>query len=203
MPSLLPIRDSDLPIRVPRTALSELRELTLPKDSPSEAVVQLVIRVDDEKLSIRDWAAYLNLVDRLYGRLTSEGLLSYALSTRKHLEIERVEHGSLEIILEEVASNIDVVTVFLIIRYVLKYLPDAYVKYERGRYTRMRRQRLREQMQRDAELAELERTRQNQLIEFMDHLMERDQRQLPRAKRFSATSVLEVMMQFLEGGDES
>lgn len=202
MSSLLPIRDSDLPIRVPRTALSDLRELTLPKELPSDAVAQLVIRVNDESISVRDWAAYLNLVDRMYGRLTTDGLLSYALTTPKHLEIEKVRRGSLEIILQEVASNIDVVTVFLIIRYVLKYLPDAYVKYERGRYTRMRRKRLRQQMQQDKELAALEKRRQNQLIEFMDRLMERERRQLPRAKRFSAESVLEVVMRFFEDDNE-
>lgn len=203
MSSLLPIRDSDLPIRVPRTALSDLKELTLPSGLSSETVVQLVIRVNDENLRVRDWAAYLNLIDRIYGRLTADGLLSYALTTPKHLEIERIGQGSLEIILQEVASNIDIVTVFLIIRYVLKYLPDAYLKYERGRHTRMRRKRLRQQIQQDEELAALEKRRQDQLIEFMDRLMKREQRQLPRAKRFSDMSVLEITMRFFEDDSEN
>jgi hypothetical protein len=203
MASLLPIRDSGLPIRVPRTALSELRELTLPKELPPGAVVQLVIRINERNLSVRDLAAYLNLVDRMYGRLTADGLLSYALTTPKHLKIHKVRRGSLEFILQEAASHIDVVTVFLIIRYLLKYLPDAYLKYEDGRYTRMRRKQLRQQIQHDEELKALEKRRQNQLIEFMDRLMERERRQLPRAKRFSAQSVLEVVTRFFENDNEN
>lgn len=203
MSSLLPIRDSHLPIRVPRTALSELRELTVPKELPSDAVVQLVIRVNEQKLSVRDLTAYLNLVDRMYGRLTADSLLSYALTPPKHLEIERVKRGSLEIIFQEAASHIDTVTILIVIRYTLKYLPDVFVKYESGRYTRMRRKQLRQQMQQDEELRALEKRRQNQLIEFMDHLLERERRQPPRAKRFSARSVLEVIMRYFENDNEN
>lgn len=194
MSSLLPIPSSDLPIRVPELALNEIRQLYSFDELPPEAAIELSIQVREGKISIRDLSAYMELIDRVYGRLTTdEGLRSYALQPDRHLRFAEIRKESpLELALRELASNAHYVTVLMIIAYIVRWLPKAYEHYEQGRFIRGRRKRLREQANEDQSLSGLDETRKEQLIRFIDELLEQERRRIPRARRFSKEDVREV-----------
>lgn len=201
MAANLPIPHSDLPIRLPRKALAELQRMVVPSGLPPDTEIELIIKINDVNLNVRDFAAYLNFVDRAYGRLISADLKSYAQRPYRQLIVDSTRTGSIELIIKTLVENLDVVTALLVLRLLLKLLPEAYLKFEQGRFTRMRRMQLREKMQHDRELEALERRRQNQLIELMDHLYQREQRYLPRAKRFSLSNVIDVVIRFVQRKD--
>lgn len=139
----------DLPIQKPRNALEELWHLIFPMNISDDSVIELVISITPENISIRDLSAFLELVDHVYGRITPGGFRSYARKDFGHLKISRVHVGSCKLILETALSP----EIFLIIWLILKYLPQAfkntasaYNEYEQGRLARETRKRIKMEM---------------------------------------------------------
>jgi hypothetical protein len=191
-------------IRTPTRALNRLRNALVPVDVPSDAVIEIIIRIDQTHLNIREFTAYLDFIDRTYGRLTPEGLTSYAHKRWAQLEIASVRSGSVEIVISELVSNSDDVTRLIIIYLLLKYAPTmatAYRDYEEARFTRERRKQLREQMQEDTEIAALDRELKNQLVRFFDSCYQQEQRRIPRVRRFAGRYVRRVYLQFKRRDD--
>ena len=105
----------NLPARVPHTLFPDLISSFVPPDIPPDAVLELVITVDDHNIPTREFAEYLELIDRLYGRLSREGLMSYAHRESGRLRIAEIRRGSVEIIfqfLHEYATPI-IIRIFL------------------------------------------------------------------------------------------
>ena len=75
----------NLPARVPHTLFPDLVAAFVPPDTSPDAVLELVVTVRAENIPTREFAAYLALIDRVYGRLSPEGLRSYAHSRSGHL----------------------------------------------------------------------------------------------------------------------
>lgn len=191
-------------IRTPTRALNRLRSALIPADVSSDAVIELTIRIDQTRLNIREFTAYLDFIDRTYGRLTPAGLTSYAHKRWAQLEITSMRSGSVEIVISELVSNSDEVTRLIIIYLLLKYAPTmatAYRDYEEARFTRERRKQLREQIQEDNEVAALDRELKNQLVRFFDICYQQEQRRIPRVRRFAARYVRRVFLQFKRRND--
>ncbi len=82
-----------LPARIPKVALDDFTALFVPPEAPFGSVVELVVKIEDESLNVREFAAYLSLVDRVYGRLTHPGLRSYSQTLRDQVEITEIRKG--------------------------------------------------------------------------------------------------------------
>ena len=189
----------DLPVAKPRNALEELRKLMIPSDTPEDSLIELVISISNDNIIIRDLSAFLELIDHIHGRLTSEGLRSYARREHGHLRISRVQHGSWQFIIETTLSYIKQTEVILIIWLVLKYLPQAvqtiasaYNEYQQGRLARESRKRIRIEMEEHDKLRNLPPSRKRQLAAIIDMLYAREAEKLPRAIRFSRKALLDV-----------
>lgn len=189
----------DLPVAKPRNALEEFRKLMIPSDRPEDSLVELVISISNDDIVIRDLSAFLELIDHVHGRLTSEGLRSYARREHGHLKISRVQHGSWQFIIETTLSYIKQTEVILIIWLVLKYLPravqtiaSAYNEYQQGRLARENRKRIRIEMEEHDKLRNLPSIRKRELASFIDMLYAREAEKLPRAIRFSRKALLDV-----------
>lgn len=191
-----------LPVRLtenlPKRVAGQLVRGMLPEELPPDALVQLVIRVDDTDLIVRDFAAYLDLVDRVFGRLSTSDLPSYAQRPAIQLKAS-FRPGSLEIILQAVASQSDTITALVILRLVLKYVPaalkdfaSAYREVEEARYTRARRKKLREAATDDLDLGTLESKQRNELVQYLDSVYLREDRLIPAVRRFSINHVREM-----------
>lgn len=189
----------DPPIAKPRNALEELRHLMIPSDTPEDSLIELVISISNDNIILRDLSAFLELIDHVHGRLTSEGLRSYARREHGHLRISRVQHGSWQFIIETTLSYIRQTEVILIIWLVLKYLPQAvqtiasaYNEYQQGKLARENRKRIRIEMEEHENLRNLSPTRRRELVALIDILYAREAEKLPRAIRFSRKSLLDV-----------
>lgn len=191
-------------LMVPRRALSDLRRLFIPENAPLDSSLCLSIIIDNSEVNVREFAAYLDIIDITYGRLTQIGINAYSMRPREQLKIDNIGPGSWELKFIEILANAHNIQILFIIYLMLKYLPGgverlsaAYKNYEEGRLLRERRHNLRRQMKEDPDLIELPHARKNQLIILIDELLLRGRRFLPRASRFSWKYVRRVNIKVL------
>jgi hypothetical protein len=199
----------ELALPRPRTALTQLREIVVSPEVTRDDSIQLIIKVDSAEVNIREFSAYLSLIDKSYGRLSQQGLGSYS-HTRYSQLLTSFRQGSLEVVISEVLSHIDSVTAIIVLHYLLKYLPTAlkdtaaaYRDYEEGRMIRERRKQLRDEVKQDIELTALDNHRKNEIVAFLDRLYWCERRQLPAAQRFAAKYVRTIMLKFTRTGEPS
>jgi len=198
---------SELSLPRPRTTLARLRGAIIPEDAPSDASIRLIIKVNDSDVNIREFSAYLNLIDKTYGRLSPQGLASYSQTPYAQLTVS-FRQGSLDVIISALLSHIDSVTAIVVLRYLLKYLPTglkevaaAYRDYEEGRLVRERRRQLRKEVKQDQELAMLDNNRKNEIVALLDILYWHERRQLTAAQRFAAKYVQKIILKVARRDD--
>lgn len=92
----------------------------------SDTATELVITLLGENIPTREFAAYLALVDRLYGRLNSEGLLSYAHKKSGGLRITEIRKGSIEIIFRFLPHSPQEMVIAAILCLFLRSLPNMF-----------------------------------------------------------------------------
>ena len=196
---------SDLQLYIPRSASKELIALYSSEQNQPGDVVQLRIIIDESNISLRDFAAYLNLIDRTYGRLSPNGIYSYAQSPQQHVRISETNLGSLEVIIKELVSNFSGTRALIIIGLLLKYLPGiiekastAYKNYEEGRLTQVQRKQIRIQMRRDEVVSQLNSERQNQLIKLLNQLYSLEERNVTKAQRFDTESIQGIYIEVVD-----
>ena len=113
---------SNLPARVPKSVLPALVQ-ALGANESAEAVLR--IRITDG-LNVQEFAAYLQFIDRAYGRLTAGDLYRYSRARRKQLQIS-AKPGSLWLELASGALGANPSTI-AVIWLALKHLPLAFEK---------------------------------------------------------------------------
>ncbi len=185
----------DLVVRMPVIALRELQSLLVPGAREGDRL-ELIVRTDCCDLPLRDMAAYLQLIDHIYGRLQPSGFRSYAMRPTEYLRVERVRPGSVELVIPEILQNVPLISIVWLC---LKYLPPAvesltkaYDNLEQGLHARETRKRIRHQMDEDKRLAALPKERRNDLATLVEAVLERDQSLVPKAFRFSEEHVVDV-----------
>jgi hypothetical protein len=77
-----------------RRALVSGLQSALPEGTQS---AELIIRLNDQSLSVRGFTAYLRLLDSAYGRASESGFRSYALRDYEHLKINSIQKGSIQL----------------------------------------------------------------------------------------------------------
>jgi len=192
----------ELELYISRLASRELVALFVSEENQPDDRVQLRIIIDESNISLRDFAAYLNLIDRTYGRLSTNGIYSYAQTPRQHIRISETKFGSLEVIITELVSNFTGARALIVIGLLLKYLPGiiektstAYKNYEEGRLTRVQRKQIRVQMRRDEVVSQLNNERQNQLIKLLNQLYSLEERNITKAQRFDEESIQDIYIE--------
>jgi hypothetical protein len=113
-----------LPANVPQSALDDLTHLYVQADIRHEqALAELTIRVANSDLSVRGFASYLSLADRIYGRLTEIGLKSYSQMRSSQLRISEIRQGSIELVISQALTHIGDATPLVTLWLFLKFLP--------------------------------------------------------------------------------
>jgi hypothetical protein len=114
------------------SVLDILRDLFgLPNmSSPEEALVELIITIEDSNINIREFAAYLAFIDRVYGKLSPKGLRSYSHQEWGQLEISEIREGSLELVISKIASEYKNVAALFVLWQILKQLPNVTAAYK-------------------------------------------------------------------------
>lgn len=198
----------NLPARVPYTLFPDLVRVFVPPDISSDDVLELVVTVKGESLPAREFAEYLALADRVYGRLSQDGFMSYAHSESGRLQITEINKGSYEIIFSfiyEHAHQAIILSLFLrSLPNLIKVTAEAYKTYQEGRFVkedrihgmivhkyeesrlaRENRKRIREEIQQESALAGLEDTRASQLTTLLTELAIEENPRLSAPIRFA------------------
>ena len=188
----------NLPINTSHSALTDLLNAYIPKYASKDACVELSIRIADEDLSIRDMSAFLELADSIYGRLSENGLSSYARKEHGHLTIDALRRGSWELLLREAISNgspHSLIVIFLVIKYLpvaTQSLATAYNQVEQGLLARANRKRIQTEMAQDNNLSSLSVERRRQLSELIEYMQDKERSKLHRAIRFVRNRLLSI-----------
>ena len=189
----------DYLLHTPKRLISNVVDLFLPKKVTGKERLELIIRLQGENISLRQLAAYMNFIDKAYGRLTPKGISYYSRSSKYELKVTEIRHGSLEIVIANLLSDPEAIKSIVVVGLLLKYMPgiiksalSAYRDYEEGRLARIQRQQIKEQIEKDSDLKKLKKGQINQLSKFFDLMYGKDIRNLPRAHKFSKETVIEV-----------
>ena len=189
-----------LPIDVPLSAVRDFVNPLLSPEGQIDSEIELVISIDDTNINIREFGAYLSLVDRIYGRLQPEGLYSYSHRRDVQISVETFRKGSLEIVIANTISNIDPITLG-VLWLVLKYLPagirelsGAYKDYQQGQLAKINRRQIEEKMKEDRLLQNLDSKRISELAMVIDYFMEQEKKRLAAPIRFSRNFVKRIKM---------
>jgi hypothetical protein len=113
----------NLPARVPYTLFPDLVSALVPSGVITDAELELAIIIDGENIPARDFAEYLALIDRMYGRLSPEGLIKYAHREWGRVQIAEIHKSQLEIIFRAIQAAHDIAT-WVVIAYALKTLSE-------------------------------------------------------------------------------
>ena len=180
---------------VPKRLIVNLLKRFLPEHYTGDDKLELTIRLKAKDISVRQLAAYLNFIDKAYGRLTPKGIAHYARTPEYELRVSEIKHGSIEIVIANLLSDPESIKALIIVGLLLKYMQGtiksvlaSYRDYEEARLARARRQ----QIKHDKRLAELPDRQVNQLCHLLDLMYGMDIRNLPKAHKFSKETVIEV-----------
>lgn len=201
-------------VRVPQKALNQLTALYIPTDVQPGSSISLIVTILDRNVNVRELGAYATFMDRMYGRLSSRGLASYSRRESAQLKISQIRQGSWEIVITHVLSSGNA-TPLIILGLLLKYLPNmmksaaeavkhlasSYHEYEEAKLIKEQRKLLIVQMQQDQQLQQLDATKRNQLIGFLEALYAQESENLSAPKRFAEKYVKSVVLQVEQAPD--
>jgi hypothetical protein len=183
----------------------------------TDAVLELVITIEDEGIPAREFAEYLALLDRIYGRMDRDGLMSYAHREWGRLRIAEVNKGSLEAVFrfaQEHAEKAIIIYLFLkSLPNVIKVSAEAFKTYQEGRsiredtrhneiihrheesrLARENKRRIKDMIQKEPSSASLDDERKSQLTRLLDALIMEGNPCLPAPIKFARNQVKNVIL---------
>jgi hypothetical protein len=204
-----------------RTEFPHLLPAFLPPNIPRDAQVELVITANGNDIPIREFAAYLALVDRLYGRLSPGGLMSYSHIQWGRLQISDIHRSDLEIIFRlalEHPGTVKLLTIMLFLKglpRMLKNTADAYKSYQEARLIQDRRLQTRktneardepihdnavthgrtdigEYINEEPALHDLPKTEKDRLVDLLEQLYLEERSRLPTPIRFAREQIRNI-----------
>jgi len=191
------------PTRIPKKSLRTVAERVVPAlgDAPRGSKLVLEVRIDCNNIVARDFAAFLDLADHVYGRVSSRGLDSYSRRSGGHFAFDRSEPGSWVLIAEHALGAANAASPLLAVWLVLKYAPSgmhllaaSFNEIEQGRLARAKRKQLSEQMKRDVSLSSLSNKDRAEAARLVVTFTEQDRDLMPRASRFMRQNLQEVKL---------
>ena len=187
-------------IRVPKRLGVALSRLWARRSGKTVLGLHIVIR--DRRIIARQFAAYLGLADRVYGRLVFGSLKRYARRRNEHFTISEIRRGSLVLVVREVLDTLTSPAGLILTGLALKYLPEvikapavAYRDYQQAKLHRAERRRLEARASIDEDLGKLSVTELNQLTRVLTKIYDIEQSKLLSAQQFAIRSVIEVRIE--------
>ncbi|WP_159082231.1 hypothetical protein [Rhodanobacter thiooxydans] len=177
---------------ITKSVLPEIDEVS------SDAYLHLIVSISAENIVARDFAAFLEFIDRIYGR-SHKDFRSYSRRQTGHFKFAKCQQGSWELIAREALGVATNSSPLVIMWLVLKYLPSAvlsvssaYNQYEQGRLARANRQRIREELGRSGGLEDLTSKQRAEVARMIERVSQQEVTLIPRVRRFMASSFIGV-----------
>ena len=183
------MKNKNIKIPKPTDVIKEVKKEILPEKIKSDDFTELTIKIDDSKVNIREFGAFLTTLDKFYGTLSEEGIYRYAHKEEKQIKISEFREGSLEIVIQEALNQLSFDKIAMI-WIALKYLPtgikllsesalnlaSTYKYVEEGRTIKLKRQELERKIIEDERLPNLDERKVNQLIDFLEWINSKELR---------------------------
>jgi len=204
--------------RLPEMFASKLVDAFVPRDTSPRALLELTVIVQGENISTREFAMYLALVDRLYGRLSPKGLMSYAHQESGRLKIAEIHKSELQIVFQmfyEHAESVKFIAILLFLRSLpkmLKTLAEAYKSFEEARevgdrseiarlkekerkqLTRLQRKAIRETINEEPASRDIDETSKRRLVSLLNALFAQELSSLSGPIRFARQQVMAITL---------
>ena len=189
----------DITFHHPKKLLNNIFSLFIPDQVSGDETFELIIRLIDKDISIRNLAAYLHFIDKAYGRLTPKGIQHYSHTSTYELKIAEIRRGSIEIVIADVLSNNNSIKALIIVglllkclSIIIKSLSSSYRDYEEGKLSRIKRKQIKEQLKEDKNIRKLGNRQINQLVVLLDMMYSMDKRNVPKAYNFSNENIAHI-----------
>ena len=170
--------------------------------------VDLIISLENTNVSLRDFSAFLLLIDHFFGRTYRKGFLSYSLTEDVHLRAAEIRSGSIEIIIEQIIKYLPVsqaIYFYLLIKYLpsaLKSLSESFLNtsdalytFEKTRLVRRMRKDLRKELKDDEILESLSDEEIKKLAAELQKKYELERKHLFKGARFANEKMKFVKVQ--------
>lgn len=202
---------NNLPIKISASSIRSVSESIVPglSEAPWGSTLVFELRIDSERIVARDFAAFLEFVDRVYGRSLKKDFRSYARKSYGHFTFERSRTGSWKLIAEQALGFASNASPLVILWLVLKYLPaviqstaSSYNQIEQGRLAREKRKKIREEMKRDNQLTNVPDEKKAELARLVEGVASQERALLPRVRRFMKDSFLGVRTYIQDAEDD-
>jgi len=189
-------------VAISNSTIRAIAKMVLPEidEVSSDAYLHFVVSVSAENIVARDFAAFLEFLDRIYGR-SHKDFRSYSRRQAGHFKFAKSQQGSWELIAEQALGVATSSSPLVVMWLVLKYLPSAvlsvssaYNQYEQGRLARANRQRIREELRRGGDLEALTPSQRAEVARMIERALQQDASLIPRLRRFMAHSFIGVRM---------
>jgi hypothetical protein len=195
-----------------------LVDALVPADTPDNAVLEVVVTIEASDIPTREFASYLALIDRLYGRLCPGGLMSYAHKKRGRLRIAEVHRSDVEVIFRTLYGSGDIARLIVIVLFLralpnmfklgteaVKNLADSYKSFEEGRLTSQERKlakesrkRIKETVREEPAFVSLEEQEERRLIALLEDLIAAEYLHLPAPIEFAQQKVKGIVLRVRE-----
>ncbi|SRR5258708_18973559 len=199
--------------RYPSSVIKEIEaSITGYREGSRDLELELIVRVDETMLNVRELAAYLSLADRVYGRAFELGIYSYAQRPAAQLTITEIRHGSLEFHFVDSLINYfrehpeSLIFLYLFLRYgptglkdiseTVKNLADSYKGVQEGKLAKINRKKVAEDMKNDEILRTLSESQRSDLRRVLRYFEAKEQRNLKPARRLGLKSVREIIIRY-------
>lgn len=167
--------------------------------------LDIIIVLESDNLSFREFGAFLIVIDRFYGRFNKNGFTSYALSKDKHLIIKQVKSGSLEITIENLLEKLNpnnAIIFYLLIKFlpavikagaeVLINLSEAYYNRKNAQLTRYIHKSLKSEIEEDEILKLLNSKEVKKLIDILGKRYLKEKKYLSASSNFARKKMKSV-----------
>lgn len=197
----------DRSLTIPKTIIASLQASYFEEFDNENGTYDLLITLESNEISVREFGAFMFIIDRFYGRLASENFNSYALSEKKHLNFSTITSGS---VVTTVGDILKLLTPEQTILFVLlvQFLPaaikggsqallkvaEAYSEYEKGRLTRYIRKSLKSDLAEDELLGQLDEKSRAKLAELLEKRYSAEKKYLTAASKFARKKLKSVKL---------
>jgi hypothetical protein len=190
--------EKTMPAQIPNEAIAAIRNVLLPNELNRSDSLELKISLTGEHVIVRDFVAFLYVLDRVYGGFTARTMRSYGYSSSP-LQIEKIEAGSVDFsFVQSLRSLLDshpIVAAFLVLNFLrldklsltAKNLAQAFREFEEGLLVRQQR--------RDRQQVELHDDAFDPIARFLRELFRNDRTALRRARRFVKSQVRKINLE--------
>lgn len=192
----------------PQKIGSTLTTLFFEEANQEDNCIELVISIDSNHLSIKEFSSYLDFIYRIDGMTSELGYKRYVQIPRAQIEISEIRFGSLLIIIEKFIDELDGKTL-VIIGLCLKYLPqviktstEASVHlfdmlnkredYLEKKDRRKLRKSIRDSIKEDEALQGINKNLKEKLVDLLDEMYVKNTQRIGPASRFASKSVKSI-----------